>query len=102
MRGLRELGWNVIVAADAREAIARAADAQPVAIVSELRLTHAHGYQFARALKTMVDHDISLIGVTGASSDEFGHAREGGFDVVLSKPVDAATLDALLRQSIVH
>lgn len=102
MHGLRERDWTVIVAENARDAIVRAADAQPDAIVSELVLTYATEYHFARALKTMVDHDVPLIGVTGASVEQFARAREAGFDVVLGKPVDAATLDALLRQSLAH
>lgn len=100
MRGLRERGWSVVIAENARDAMVRAADAQPVAIVSELLLAYASGYQFARALKTMIDHDVPLIGVTRASVEEFARAREAGFEVVLGKPVDAATIDALLRQSL--
>ena len=102
MHGLRERGWTVVVADNARDAMVRAADAQPDAIVSELVLAYARGYQFARALKTMIDHDVPLVGVTGADVEEFALAREAGFDVVLGKPVDAATLDALLRQSLAH
>ena len=100
MHGLRDRDWTVVVAENARDAIVRAADAQPDAIVSELVLSYANGYHFARALKTMIDHDVPLVGVTKVAVEEFALAREAGVEIVLGKPVDAATLDALLRQSV--
>lgn len=67
---------------------------QPHVIVSELRLPDARGYFFARTLRSIIDHDIRLVGVTRLSEQVFEQARDAGFDVVFAKPID---LDKLKR-----
>lgn len=96
-RELCARGWNVIVASDVRTAVERAGDEQPFAIISELMLPDARGYNFARTLKTMVEHDVVVIGVTQVDAREFEGALKAGFDVALEKPVDIETLHALLQ-----
>jgi CheY-like chemotaxis protein len=96
-RELRTHGWNVIVASDVRAAIERAGNEQPAAIISELTLPDARGYYFARTFKTMVEHDIAVVGVTRADAGEFEEARKSGFDHVFAKPVDVEALHQLLQ-----
>ena len=99
-RLIRELcvrGWNVIVATDVRTAVERAGDEQPFAIISELVLPDARGYNFARTLKTMVEHDVVVIGVTKVDARQFDDALKAGFDATFAKPVDIDMLHALLQ-----
>jgi CheY-like chemotaxis protein len=88
------LGWDVDVAQDVRTAIESALAFQPHVIVSELLLPDARGYFFARTLRSIIDHDIRLVGVTRLSEQVFEQARDAGFDVVFAKPID---LDKLKR-----
>jgi DNA-binding response OmpR family regulator len=96
-RELCARGWNVIVATDVRTAVERAGDEQPFAIISELVLPDARGYNFARTLKTMVEHDVVVIGVTQVDARQFDDALKAGFDVAFAKPVDIEALHALLQ-----
>jgi CheY-like chemotaxis protein len=97
MLALRARGWNVVVANDVRGAIERAEDEQPIAIISELNLPDARGYFFARTLKTMVEHDVAIVGVTRVNPTEFGQALAAGFDAVFEKPIDVDTLLSALN-----
>ena len=96
-RELSARGWNVIVATDVRTAVERAGDEQPFAIISELVLPDARGYNFARTLKTMVEHDVVVIGVTKVDARQFDDALKAGFDATFAKPVDIDMLHALLQ-----
>jgi DNA-binding response OmpR family regulator len=96
-RELYARGWNVIVATDVRTAVERAGDEQPFAIISELVLPDARGYNFARTLKTMVEHDVVVIGVTKVDARQFDDALKAGFDATFAKPVDIEMLHALLQ-----
>ena len=96
-RELYARGWNVIVATDVRTAVERAGDEQPFAIISELVLPDARGYNFARTLKTMVEHDVVVIGVTKVDARQFDDALKAGFDATFAKPVDIDMLHALLQ-----
>jgi DNA-binding response OmpR family regulator len=87
----------VIVATDVRTAVERAGNEQPFAIITELVLPDARGYYFARTLKTMVEHDVVVIGVTRVDARELDDALEAGFDVAFAKPVDIEMLHALLH-----
>jgi CheY-like chemotaxis protein len=88
----RGIGWDVDVARDVRTAIESALAFQPHVIVSELLLPDARGYFFARTLRSIIDHDIRMIGITRLSRQLFAQARTAGFDVVFAKPIDVDQL----------
>jgi CheY-like chemotaxis protein len=88
----RTLGWDVDVAHDVRTAIESALTFQPHVIVSELHLPDARGYFFARSLRSIIEHDIQLVGLTRLSEQVFEQARSAGFDVVFAKPLDVNQL----------
>jgi CheY-like chemotaxis protein len=84
----RALGWDVDVARDVRTAVESALTFQPHVIISELLLPDARGYFFARTLRSIVEHDIRLVGITRLSDEVFEQARTAGFDVVFAKPIE--------------
>jgi CheY-like chemotaxis protein len=88
----RSVGWDVDVATDVRTAIESSLAFQPHVIVSELLLPDARGYFFARTLRSIIDHDIRLVGITRLSQQVFAQARTAGFDVVFAKPIDVDQL----------
>lgn len=93
----RSLGWDVDMAFDVKTAIESAIAFQPHAIVSELLLPDARGYFFARTLRSIIDHDIRLVGLTRLSHQVFEEARVAGFDVVFAKPIDVRQLERHLE-----
>jgi CheY-like chemotaxis protein len=93
----RTEGWDVDVAHDVRTAIESALVFQPQVILSELLLPDARGYHFARTLRSIIDHDIRIVGITRQSQHVFEQARVAGFDVVFAKPIDVDQLHRLLE-----
>jgi CheY-like chemotaxis protein len=91
------LGWDVDAATDVKTAIESALAFQPHAILSELLLPDARGYFFARTLRSIIDHDIRLVGLTRLSHQVFEEARVAGFDVVFAKPIDVRQLERHLE-----
>src|SRR4051812_16948308 len=83
--GLRRLGWRVSEARDVRTGVEVALDGQPIAIITELEFPNVHGYSFVRSLRSVVDHDVQLVALTGLAEAHFGEARAAGFDVVFAK-----------------
>lgn len=86
---LRELGWKVYGANELRTAVELAMEYQPHAIITELTLPAVRGYAFVRTLRSAVDHDLVLVGLTRLSSEQIDAAR-GMFDAIFVKPADIA------------
>lgn len=84
---LRELGWRVYGAPDLHAAVELAMEYQPRAIITELTLPAVYGYAFVRTLRSAVDNDVVLVGLTKLPSTQIDAAR-GLFDAVFEKPVD--------------
>ena len=84
---LRELGWRVFGASDLHAAVELAMEYQPRAIITELTLPAVHGYAFVRTLRSAVDNDVVLVGLTKLPSTQIDAAR-GAFDEVFEKPAD--------------
>ncbi len=58
------------------------------------------GYDVARALRDTFGKRIYLAAMTGYGlPDDRARAREAGFDVHLTKPVDLARVEQLLRNA---
>jgi CheY-like chemotaxis protein len=93
----RCFGWDVDVAQDVRTAVESSLSFQPHVILSELLLPDARGYFFARTLRSIIDHDIRLVGITHVSQQVFEQARVAGFDIVFAKPIDADQLHRMLE-----
>ena len=94
---------EVLTAADRREAIARAAEAQPDIILLDVMMPEIDGYEVYRQLKADPDtRHIPIILVTALDGrDDRLSGLEAGADDFMTKPVDdvmlAARLNALVR-----
>src|ERR1041385_4412873 len=94
---LMRRGWIVETASNARAGLDCASKCQPDVVLTELTLPDTRGFHFARALRSLIDHDVVLVGVTRLPLDQHDSARAAGFDEVHAKPIDLETLAKLLR-----
>ena len=97
---LRSEGFDVISATTGAAALAAAASAIPALIVMDLMLPDLSGVDVARRLRaeSRTAH-IPLVAATGLSDpDRLAEARAAGFDAVLIKPCEPATLIATIRE----
>ena len=101
---LRELleskGHFVDSAQDAGAAIAKAEAASPEIALVDIGLPGKSGYELARALRTAFGERIYLAAMTGYGlPEDRAKAREAGFDVHLTKPVDLERVETLVRNA---
>ena len=93
-------GHGTRVAYDGRDALAAARGSHPDIIFLDIGLPGMDGYEVARQLRA--DPALAatvLVALTGwGSEDDKRRAREAGFDVHLTKPVDVADVDAVLAR----
>lgn len=66
-------------------------------IVTELLLHDVQSFQFARALRSAVEHDVLIVALTRASSDIVEQARSDGFDLIFAKPLDIDEVERHVR-----
>ncbi len=102
MRLLLELvGHTVAVAFDGPQGLAAAQRFQPEVVLCDIGLPGSmDGYAVARTLRSDgVPGPMTLIALTGYGQEEDQlKAREAGFDIHLTKPVDPAALQKLLAE----
>src|SRR5687767_6236960 len=82
---LRALGWLVTDAKDVQSAIDLAFAHQPQVVVVSVDLTDAVGYHFIRAMRSGIEHDVKIVGITDVLSPTLSTA---GFDLIATEPVD--------------
>lgn len=92
-------GWTVETAHDLRSGIDAAMRQQPDVIVTELLLPDVKSLQFARSLRSAVDHDIQVVALSRAPLEALAEARREGFDLVLGKPLDTTDLDSHFKRT---
>ena len=92
-------GHDVRVAHGGRQALQLAAEFHPDVVLLDIGMPDLNGYETARALRaTPSGSDYELIALTGwGHPDDKLRAAEAGFDRHLTKPVDPAELEELLR-----
>ncbi len=95
---LRLLNHEVWVAYDGPSGLEAARGHRPDVVLLDIGLPGMDGYQVAEQLRREdFGKDLVLIAVTGYGHDEDRQrARSAGFDQFVTKPVDYATLLALL------
>jgi CheY-like chemotaxis protein len=100
-RLLKILGYEVDVARDGVEAIARASGRKPDFVLLDIGLPGMDGYQVARNLKREITgKDALIIAVTGyGQSEDRDRSLQAGIDHHLVKPIDHGVLLALLADS---
>ena len=90
---LAAMGYQVSVAHEGREALARAARFRPQVCLLDIGLPMMDGYELARRLRELPDlRPLRLVALTGYG-ESGDSALAGSFDAHLVKPVD---LDALV------
>ena len=101
LRDFLELsGHEVELAASGAAGLQAARQFHPEVVLCDLGLPGMNGYEVATALrKDPTTSSARLIAVTGYGRDEDRRrSKEAGFDLHLTKPVDPAKLQALLRE----
>jgi signal transduction histidine kinase/CHASE3 domain sensor protein len=92
-------GHNVEGAYDGLEAIERATASHPDIVLLDIGLPKMNGYEAAQRIRAQSRGDVVLVAVTGWGQEpDRVRAREAGFDVHLTKPVDPAALVALIEE----
>jgi CheY-like chemotaxis protein len=103
---LNHSGFRTIDAHNGHQALAKAQEMHPNAVVTDLAVPGMDGFEFCRALQQSADtRDIPIVAVTGHSEYLEDHTRfvRAGISLVLTKPcppdVIADELRRLLRES---
>ena len=98
LRIAEALGYETRVARDGAAAIDLAEAFAPDVALIDIGMPGMNGYEVARHVRQLPAADgITLIALTGWGQDEDRRrVREAGFDHHLVKPVDLASLQALL------
>jgi signal transduction histidine kinase/CheY-like chemotaxis protein len=94
-------GNTVRVAYSAAEALTIAKEWRPEVVLSDIGLPDMDGYALIRALRGLESlANTTFVAITGYASDSDKIAAiEAGFDAHMTKPVDAASLEALLQRA---
>ncbi len=101
LRALLEMqGHAVVVAPDGHAALELLQRVRPPVAILDIGLPGMNGYELARAARRELNDRIFLIALTGygARSDQ-QRSREAGFDVHLTKPVEADDLARVLERA---
>lgn len=95
-------GYEVEVAHDGRRAIARAEAARPAAMVVDIGMPGADGYEVARSVRRLPGgRDVLLIATTGwGQPEDRQRAFDAGFDAHFTKPVSPEDLREVLAERL--
>ena len=98
---LRDSGHTVATANDGPQALDRARRLRPDVVLLDIGLPEMDGYEVAKRMRDELGlGDALLVALTGYGEDRHRRsAREAGFDQHVTKPVDAARLEELLKLS---
>src|SRR5262249_36146895 len=92
-------GYDVIVASDGREGLARALSDNPDLIVTDVRMPSVNGIDMLREFRKYHRFSaVPVLVVTGYSKDYAREAFAAGADHVLSKPFNPEDLLRLVRK----
>jgi DNA-binding response OmpR family regulator len=97
---LRDRRWIVETAGTGRLGIDAAMKVQPRAVVTELVMADVSHVHFARSLRTCVENDVVIVGITRGSAEILAEAKVAGLDEVFTKPVNITALDRYLAAAL--
>ncbi|HYN12691.1 MAG TPA: hybrid sensor histidine kinase/response regulator [Burkholderiales bacterium] len=99
---LENLGAQVSVARDGREALDMIQDADPDLVLCDLRMPNMDGYEFMRELQRGASpvHPPVLAMSGFASEADYTRTREAGFTAHIRKPYDAAGIVAAVGAAL--
>jgi signal transduction histidine kinase/ActR/RegA family two-component response regulator len=96
---LSQSGYRTRTAYDSRSALSAVEEWTPHIVILDIGLPDINGYDVARELRRRERVELALIALTGwGTRDDKQKAMDAGFDIHLTKPVDAAALRAALAQ----
>lgn len=101
-RYFKKTSYQLIEAGTGAQGISMVEAHQPDVILLDYHLPDGSGYRVAQQIRAMEDFsDIPIIGIT-ADETELVHRRmlEEGFDNVLTKPIDVATLLQIIARCL--
>ncbi len=93
-------GHLVEVAYDGEEALVRTRDFQPQVMLLDIGMPGMNGYDVCRGVRQQQDgHRVRIVALTGwGNEDDRKRSLEAGFDAHLVKPVNEATLKAIITE----
>ena len=93
-RVLRREGFEVLEAADGREALDLLSGFEPDVVVTDLMMPGMDGFEFIRRLRAMPGlAEVPVVAISAAATPEAEReARSAGAAELLEKPLDAGTL----------
>lgn len=93
------LGYRTVVANNGRDALRAIAEAPPHAAILDIGLPDMNGYELARKIRSEPwGSQIALVAATGWGQEaDKQAARDAGFDLHFTKPLDFMKLDQQLR-----
>jgi signal transduction histidine kinase len=96
---LRDYGHDVVTAHDGTQALEHARLHRPEIVLLDISMPEMDGYEVAKRIRGELGlGDALLIALSGYGEDRHRRlARESGFDQHITKPVDAAKLEELLK-----
>jgi signal transduction histidine kinase/ActR/RegA family two-component response regulator len=99
---LKLQGHETAIARDGRQAVELAETFRPEVILLDIGLPELTGHEVARHIRAQSwGRDMTLVALTGWSQDEDRRrSQEAGFNHHLVKPIDSATLQTLLAESV--
>ena len=98
---LKMYKYDVIEAADGYEAVEKALEHRPDAVLLDLAMPVLDGVDSARAMRRTKElAGIPIVCITAYADFYRDRAKSAGCDAVLPKPIDFSQLDALLKQHI--
>jgi DNA-binding response OmpR family regulator len=99
-RALIMLGWSVITASNARDALDKLHYIKPNLILLDMRMPEIDGFELTRMLKdNSAYHDIPILAVTGLDTPENRRlCLEAGCDDFISKPFRVPELHNRMRR----
>lgn len=97
-RLVESMGHNVVGASDKASAIQAATGEAFDLVISDIGLPDGSGLDLMRELRG-IDHGLRGIAVTGhGMSDDMARSADAGFAAHITKPVELAELEAVIRQ----
>jgi signal transduction histidine kinase/ActR/RegA family two-component response regulator len=99
---LEQLGAEVLLAGDGREALKIVAKMAPDLVLCDLRMPVMDGFEFVRELHR-APASPPVVAISGLASEaDRERTREGGFHAHIKKPFDEATVAAAIAVALRH